>query len=103
MKHQHQILRTLQSASAQSRLAPLFADEALTTQTALARAVCREFGFVDAHGKASRVHLYSGVACLGFAGLFHVSGADAFKAAWPPPFGPARGGAGCGSADRAGD
>ena len=45
MKHQNQILRTLQSASAQSRLTPLFADEALTTQTALARAVCREFVF----------------------------------------------------------
>ena len=51
MKHQHQILRTLQSASAQSRLAPLFADEALMTQTALAHAVCREFGFFDAAGK----------------------------------------------------
>ena len=52
MRLQSQILHTLRVPEAQARLAPIVAQGAWESRAALARAVCAQFGFVDARGTA---------------------------------------------------
>ena len=52
MRPQSQILHTLRAPEAQARLAPIVAHGAWKSRAALGRAVCAQFGFVDARGSA---------------------------------------------------
>ena len=52
MRPQSQILQTLRTPEARARLAPNVAQGACQSRAALGRAVCAQFGFVDARGTA---------------------------------------------------
>ena len=52
MRLQSQILHTLRAPEAEARLEPIVAHGAFESRAALARAVCTQFGFVDARGSA---------------------------------------------------